>query len=105
VSLNQQFADLASSTQRLISILQEADERYWLRTFRRALPLVEANKLAGATHILGCYGGMDTFSDLVVGEDLRDIEPLRFKNLNARLHEVRNELFVAANRITSRESW
>ena len=105
LTLAHQFDDLAAVTGRLISLLAEADERFWRRQLERALPLVRAHKLAGATHLLGCFGGANTFSDLVIGESLQDTDPLRFKNLNARLKADRDALFAAANRITSRESW
>jgi hypothetical protein len=103
--LDQQFQDLVAVTQRVISLLCEADEKYWSRGLQRALPLIHQRKLAGATHILGCYGGEQTFSDVVVGEQWRTSDPLRFANVNARLHHQRNELFAAANKITSRDSW
>lgn len=103
--MSQQFDAIAEITERLVGLLDESGETLWIRYFRRALPLVKAYKLAGATHVLGCYGGRDTFSDLVIGEQWESSDPLRFKNLNARLQRERDALFAAANRITSRESW
>ena len=54
---------------------------------------------------LGCYGGTDTFSDLVIGRHLETTDPLAFQNLNARLSHLRTRTFEAANAITSRRAW
>ncbi len=105
MSLEQQFTDLHRVTSQLISLLDEADEKFWIRYLRRALPMIESHKLAGATHVLGCYGGVDTFSDLTIGDQWRESDPLRHRNLNARLMSQRTETFEAARRIASRESW
>ena len=64
-TLNQQFIDLSNTTRELIGLLVETDEKFWLMVMRRAVVKVDAHELAGATLILGCYGGMDTFSDSV----------------------------------------
>ena len=61
-TLNQQFIDLSNTTRELIGLLVETDEKFWLMVMRRAVVKVDAHELAGATLILGCYGGMDTFS-------------------------------------------
>ena len=60
----------------------------------RALPKVNAHELAGATLILGCYGGMDTFSDLIIGKAYESGEPLKYQNLNARLTHLRTRTFA-----------
>ena len=39
--------------------------------------MIDENKLAGATAVLGCFGGEDTFSDLVIGRSLEQVEPLQ----------------------------
>ena len=70
----------------------------------RALPKVNAHELAGATLILGCYGGMDTFSDLIIGKAYESGEPLKYQNLNARLTHLRTRI-EAARRIAARQVW
>ena len=44
---------------------------------QRALPKIEDHELAGATLVLGCYGGMDTFSDLELGKAIIQSDPIR----------------------------
>ncbi|MDB0050249.1 hypothetical protein N9F31_02210, partial [Pseudomonadales bacterium] len=77
----------------------------WLMVMRRAVVKVDAHELAGATLILGCYGGMDTFSDLIIGKSLEADDPLSFRNLNARLDHLRTQTFEAARRIAARQTW
>jgi hypothetical protein len=86
-------------------LLDEADEKYWKFMLERALPKVNAHELAGATLILGCYGGMDTFSDLIIGKVYESGEPLKYQNLNARLTHLRTRTFEAARRIAPRQLW
>lgn len=104
-TLHEQFDELARVLRALISLLEEADERFWIPYLRRGLRQVEERKLAGATFVLGCYGGAETFSDLVIGLAYKDTEPLRYRNLNARLASLRTDCFESANAIAARRSW
>lgn len=103
--LERDFETLAAHLRRLIALLEEDDEAFWTPFLRRGLAHVEACRLSGATFVLGCYGGADTFSDLVIGRQWQHEDPLRFRNLNARLVALRTETFEAANVITSRRHW
>ena len=104
-TLNQQFIDLSNTTRELIGLLVETDEKFWLMVMRRAVVKVDAHELAGATLILGCYGVMDTFSDLIIGKSLEADDSLSFRNLNARLDHLRTQTFEAARRIAARQTW
>ncbi|RPG45983.1 MAG: hypothetical protein CBC94_005445 [Gammaproteobacteria bacterium TMED134] len=104
-TLNQQFIDLSNITRELLGLLREAEEPFWVMCFERALPKVDAHELAGATLILGCYGGMDTFSDLEIGKALVGSDPLSHRNLNSRLDHLRTQTFEAARRIAARQTW
>lgn len=105
MSLPAEFEALAGALNRLLALLEEAQEGFWQPYLRRGLRDVLAHKLAGATSVLGCFGGQDTLSDLSIGETLRDADPLRYRNLNARLVELRTEVFQCADQIASRRSW
>ena len=104
-TLNQQFIDLGNATRALVGLLNEADERFWVMCMQRALPKIEDHELAGATLVLGCYGGMDTFSDLELGKGMIDSDPVRYRNLNARLDHLRTKTFEAARSIAARQTW
>lgn len=103
--LDRQFEELGDCVDQLIGLLEESGDRFWIAYLRRGLKDVRAHKLAGATFILGCYGGEATFSDLVIAGDLAQSDPLRHRNLNARLSELRTRTFESANAITSRRAW
>ncbi|MEZ5550794.1 MAG: hypothetical protein R3E82_07900 [Pseudomonadales bacterium] len=109
--LDEEFDELGDAVRALIGLLEEVapvaggQEKFWLTYLRRGLMQIDEHKLAGATAVLGCFGGEDTFSDLVIGRDLEVSEPLRFRNLNARLVELRNRTFDTASAIASRRSW
>ena len=103
--LEAEFLALAADVRELVGLLQEAEESFWSNTLSRGLKQIESHQLAGATYILGCFGGVDTFSDLVIGERWSRSDPLKFRNLNARLHHLRTRTFESANAITARRSW
>ena len=105
LTLNQQFIDLGNVTRELVGLLNEADERFWVMCMQRALPKIESHELAGATLVLGCFGGMDTFSDLELGKDMMESNPVRYRNLNARLDHLRTKTFEAARSIAARQTW
>ncbi len=104
-SLDEEFRSLEAQVRELISLLEEEEERFWISYFKRGLKQLEENRLSGATFILGCYGGVETFSDYTIGERWRQADPLRYRNLNARLGHLRTQTFEAANAITARRSW
>ena len=103
--LNHEFEALGDTVDQLIALLEESGHRFWVPYLKRGLAQIRENKLSGATFVLGCYGGEETFSDLVIGSDVETSDPLRFRNLNARLSHLRNQTFEHANVITSRRSW
>jgi hypothetical protein len=103
--LELEFRTLERNVEELIALLQEEDERFWSGYLKRGLSQVVENRLSGATFILGCYGGHETFSDFRIGERWQESEPLRHQNLNARLNGLRTAVFESANAITARRSW
>lgn len=104
-ALEAEFATLEADVKALIGLLTEAEETFWCNTLARGLRQIEAHRLSGVTYVLGCYGGENTFSDLVIGKQWARSEPLKYRNLNARLGHLRNRTFDSANAITARRSW
>lgn len=104
-TLSHHFDELAHQLRQLISLLEESDDRFWIAFLQRGLRQVDERRLSGATFILGCYGGQDTFSDVVIAQQWRDSRPLQFKNANARLSTLRDGIFASANAIASRQHW
>ncbi|MFU8817615.1 MAG: hypothetical protein ACNA7W_19895 [Pseudomonadales bacterium] len=103
--LDRQFEELAERVSQLIGLLEESEDPFWIPYLKRGLTQIRENRLSGATFILGCYGGEETFSDLVIGRRFEGSDPLRFRNLNARLSHLRTQTFESANAITSRRAW
>ncbi|MGA1372945.1 MAG: hypothetical protein ACO3Z6_15250 [Pseudomonadales bacterium] len=104
-ALEEQFSALARDLETLIALLHEADERFWIIWLKRGLSQVRCKHLGGATFVLGCYGGEDSFSDFKLKPELAHADPLRYRNLNARLTELRTRVFLSANAITARRAW
>lgn len=103
--LEEDFERLGADVRALLALLTEAEEVFWSRMLARGLRQIDSRELAGATYVLGCYGGANTFSDLVIGEQWIQSEPLRHRNLNARLGHLRTQVFESANAITARRNW
>ena len=105
-NLEQEFNKLEKSVLQTIGLLEEiGGQRYWLIMFRRALKSIKEKELAGATSVLSCFGGEDTFSDLRLAQSVKEDESLRIRNLNLRLDRLRGEMFESAKRIASRTLW
>ena len=105
-NLEQEFNKLEKSVLQAIGLLEEiGGQKYWLIMFRRALKSIKEKELAGATSVLSCFGGEDTFSDLRLAQSVKEDESLRIRNLNLRLDRLRGEMFESAKRIASRTLW
>ncbi len=105
MSLAAEFTRLEQALAELIELLQEENERHWASYLSRALPDIAARRLAGATYVLGCYGGEDTLSDLIVARGAAAADPQGFADINARLTAVRTRVFESASTIASRRLW
>lgn len=92
---------LAERLAELIALLETADEHYWRRWMTRALARIDDHRLAGVSQVLAAYGGEDTFSDLELSPELAEQTPHRHQARNARLKELRTEIFDLANAVTS----
>lgn len=103
--LDRQFNQLGDNVAKLIALLEESGDPFWIPYLERGLAQIRENRLAGVTFVLGCYGGLETFSDLVIGRRHQHTDPLAFRNLNARLSHLRTATFDSANAITSRRAW
>ena len=103
--LTQEFEQLGQHTEALIELLEEVGDPLWPRYFKRGLAMIRERRLAGATYILGCYGGHETFSDLTIGAEWLPDHPLKYEALNARLGRLRTAAFESASLIASRKLW
>ncbi len=105
MTLETEFRQLSHLVEQLLSLLDEGGEQFWGVYLQRGLDKVKRRELGGATDILGCFGGADTLADLTIGQHLRETDPQRYHNLNARLGELRTQIFKSASTIASRQLW
>ena len=105
MSLSAEFAHLQRLLANTISLLQESGDTFWCQFLSRAMTQVEAHKLSGATMVLGCFNGADSFADLKIGLHLQESDELAYNNLNQRLTHLRNQIFESASTIASRKLW
>ena len=61
-------AELCDVLRAIIRLLEEDDETHWRAWMMSSLTKLEANELRGARHLLGAYGGMGAFNDLIIGQ-------------------------------------
>lgn len=92
---------LAERLAELIALLETAQEHYWRSWMKRASSRIDQRQLAGVSQVLAAYGGQDTFSDLELSPELAEKAPHRHQARNARLAELRTEIFDLANTVTS----
>ena len=102
-NLQSEFDQLERDLQQLVALLEEAGATFWSRMLSRGMSKIQARELAGATYVLGCYGGIDTFSDFTISAD--QFDELQVRNLNARLNQLRTATFESAQAIAARRSW
>jgi len=105
LTLDDQFGRLAVQLRQTISLLEATEDPFWITFLRRGLTQVDRHRLSGATFVLGCYGGENTFSDVTIAGQFEHSDPLQYRNANARLKVLRNDMFETANAIASRRHW
>ena len=94
---DRQLAELASSLDQVVVLLREHGEDHWLSWAERCRRELEACDAAAFDHLLGGYGGMGSFNDLVIlGVNGHLIEPDREHAVNDRLKRLRTAIWTHA---------
>jgi hypothetical protein len=92
-----QLAGLKSSLDQTIALLREHGERHWLSWAERCRHEVDAYDAAAFDHILGAYGGMGSFNDLLIlGWNGHLVELEREAAVNDRLGHLRTAIWTSA---------
>ncbi len=89
---------LVQSLSRLIQILEEANEPLWADWFSQAKHRLNNSDLSGITKILGAYGGMGSFNDLVIGYSIKGPDD-NYINTNDEMNELRKIMYSLAQEI------
>ena len=83
----------------LIDLLDADKETHWRDWMAESLTELETNNLRGARHLMGAYGGMGSFNDLIIGQQMTEDgfnwAPNAGKN-NDRLDELRSQAYNLA---------
>ncbi len=84
----------------LQKLLEQAGEEYWPALLRQAAELIGKEDIGGVENLLGLYGGMGSFSDLVLhplnGHRVAEED---LDRVNRQLTELRSGVFRLARDI------
>jgi len=94
--------ELVKVLNELATILESDGEQHWRAWMLRARARLEQSDYSGIEYLLGAYGGMGSFNDLVLGQTLangRFAWRLGHIELNERLDVLRNKAWELAQAI------
>jgi hypothetical protein len=100
--LNEQTRALCQVLRGMIELLDADNETHWRGWMAKALSDLEANKLRGAQHLKGAYGGMGSFNDLIIGQRMegdRFVWAPNAKSANDQLDALRSQAYGLAKEI------
>ena len=86
----------------LIPLLSENDAAHWANWFRGAKSKIESSDFSGIERVLGAYGGMGSFSDLILGTSVKEgavVHSPDYDQLNGVLDRLRTEAWQLAEDI------
>ena len=103
----EQVDDLCGVLRELIELLEADGETHWRSWMFESLLQLEANDLRGARHILGAYGGMGSFNDLIIGQRLdgdRFSWAANANEANEMLNQLRGRISFLAEQLVADSS-
>jgi hypothetical protein len=94
---DQQMVELKSSLDQTVALLEEHGETHWRGWFETCQRELVADHAAALGHILGAFGGMGSFNDLLIcGENGHVVEPELEQAVNDRLRRLRTAIWTSA---------
>ncbi len=79
-------------------LLRKVGESHWAKWMETALRRIENGDFSGVEHVLGAYGGMGSFNDLVLAAvNGHAVNDDNWRDYNDRLDSLRGELYTLAN--------
>jgi hypothetical protein len=94
--------ELVRVLDQLATILESDGEQHWRAWMLQAKTRLEQSDYSGIAHLLGAYGGMGSFNDLVLGQTLangRFAWKAGHNELNKRLGALRSKAWELAQAI------
>ena len=99
--------ELINVLQSLIVLLQSDNATHWAKWMSVSKSRLEASDFSGITHLLGAYGGMGSFNDLILGQDMQRGKIIWKENqmkMNEELEHLRTEAWELASNIKKAQS-
>ncbi len=93
---------LISILEELIILLESDHEDHWSKWMKDCKSRLLRSDYSGITKLLGAYGGMGSFNDLIIAQNSTSEEfswKSNYQELNNRLDELRSEASSVANYI------
>ena len=82
------------------ALLRSAGESHWAKWMDTSLRRIENSDLSGVDHLLGAYGGMGSFNDLILmsanGHSVSDAD---YRDVNDRLDSLRSQVAELAREV------
>ena len=79
-------------------LLRTAGESHWAKWMETSLRRIENGDFSGVEHLLGAYGGMGSFNDLVLAAvNGQAVNDENWREYNDRLDDLRGQLYTLAN--------
>ncbi len=92
--------DLSTKLNEAISLLENVEEKGWSEWLRENLNLITNRDFCGILRLLGGFGGMGSFNDLMIHpENGHKIQHNNIDKVNDCLDALRSELYRLAFRI------
>jgi len=92
-------SELIGELKELIAFLEKENQDHWCEWFTRCLSMIENSDYQGVERVLGAYGGMGSFNDLVLTKKLENGNYSMQPEANNYLDKLRNSIAEKANYI------
>ncbi len=89
---------LVQSLNRLVQILEEANQPFWAECFIKARKRIIKSDYSGVELVLGTYGGMGSFNDLVIRYIIKGPDS-NYINTNDEMDELREIIYSLAQEL------
>ena len=91
--------ELIGELKELIAFLEKESQGHWREWFTRCLSMIENSDHQGIERVLGAYGGMGSFNDLVLTKKLENGNYSMQPEANNYLDNLRTSISEKANYI------
>lgn len=101
-SIGPKTLQLIAVIRQIITLLEEDNQSHWLKWMQECLIQIESSEFGGITGLLGAYGGMGSFNDLVICQREQNGKSYwrdGYKEKNVCLAQLRVEAYELASDI------